>query len=342
MDYMQDDQPKQFDYVVVGAGFSGAYCAGQLAKRGFRVAIVDKARGTGGRLSSKRLNLDDQPIGFDLGAHSFEVSNANFDAYLKSRRDVVIQEGESRKRAYSLSRNSSFARGALGEATPYFGKRVLEARFEDGVWSLVLESREGKSALKATHCVLAAPPKQAAQILGEHHPLFGQLDAVEHEAQWVAMFALGSGSKPVAELRRLVSQEKIRSDVVRDIVFDHDKQGRDKLEELEVVVVHAQPDWTLAQVDSDPEMVADRLLQEVASLIDKPVKELRDCILTKHVHRWLYARPKAAYRLAGGYLSSAADNLLICGDYFTVNSEFGVESAFLSAHALLGMESGAK
>ena len=347
MDYMQDEQEQIFDYVVVGAGFSGAYCAGQLAERGFQVAIVDKARGTGGRLSSKRLSLDDrsaahQAVGFDLGAHSFEVSHPQFDAYLAGRDDVVIEEKEkeNEKHAYGVPRNSVFARGALGEARTYFGQRVLEARFEGGVWRLRLENSEGLSSLRARHCVLAAPPKQAAQMLGEQHDLFSQLNAVEHEAQWVAMFAMERGSESVAALRQLSEQKTLQSGVIRNIVFDHDKLGRSALNGLEIVVVHAQPDWTMKQVDVAPELVADLMLQELSLLLGNAAQELTEMTSAKHVHRWLYARPQAASRLAGHYLSNAADNLLICGDYFTVKSEFGVESAFLSAHALLDREVG--
>lgn len=335
MDYMRGEQDQGFDYIVIGAGFSGAYCAGRLAEKGFRVAIVDKARGTGGRLSSKRLSFNDEFIGFDLGAHSFEVSNAEFEAYVAGRDGVVIEENKKEKRAYAVSRNSSFARGALGDATPFFGQRVLEARFEGDEWRLVLEDSEGQRSLRAMHCVLATPPKQAAQILGEQHEFFGRLDNVEHEAQWVVMFAMERGSEPVAALRHVSEQNVLQSAIIHKIAFDHDKQGRSALNGLEIVVVHAQPDWTLRQVNTAPERVADLLLQELSLLIGITAQGLGEVVSAKHVHRWLYARPQVNHRLSDGYLSREADNLLICGDYFTVDSEFGVESAFLSAHALI-------
>lgn len=338
MDYKQGDHQEIFDYVVVGAGFAGAFCAGQLAERGDRVAIIDKARGTGGRLSSKRLTLNDQQIGFDLGAQSFEVSNRQFAAYLKGRDDVIVDEAESISFAYGVPRNSGFARGALGTAEPFFGQRVLEVRFEVGVWNVLMESSGVRSTLRARNCVLATPPKQAAQLLGEQHSLFGKLDSVGHEAQWVAMFGMERGSEPASALRLLSESSSWQSDIIQAIAFDHDKQGRGSLEELEVVVVHAQPSWTIKQVDVAPEIIAGMLLEELALLLGKTQQALAEVILVKHVHRWLYARPEAAQRLKEACLRSADENLLICGDYFTVDSEFGVESAFLSAHALLGKE----
>ncbi len=340
MDYMRDEQEQGFDYIVIGAGFSGTYCAGRLAEKGFRVAVVDKARGTGGRLSSKRLSFNDQFIGFDLGAHSFEVSNAKFETYVSGRDGVVIEENEKAQRAYAVSRNSSFARGALGDAIPFFGQRVLEARFEGAQWRLVLQGSEGQRSLRAMHCVLATPPKQAAQMLGEQHELFGRLDNVEHEAQWVVMFAMERDSEPVAALRHFSKQNVLQSAIIHKIAFDHDKQGRSTLDGLEIIVVHAQPQWTLRQVNAMPERVADLMLQELSLLTGTTVQELGEVVSAKHVHRWLYARPQVNHRLSGEYLSRDADNLLICGDYFTVDSDFGVESAFLSADALLAKEVG--
>ncbi|OZA10292.1 MAG: NAD/FAD-dependent oxidoreductase, partial [Hydrogenophilales bacterium 17-62-8] len=40
---------------IVGAGIAGASCAGTLAAAGWEVDVFDKARGAGGRLSTRRL-----------------------------------------------------------------------------------------------------------------------------------------------------------------------------------------------------------------------------------------------------------------------------------------------
>ena len=43
------------DVVVIGAGLSGLTAAGQLHQRGYRVRVVDKSRGLGGRVATRRL-----------------------------------------------------------------------------------------------------------------------------------------------------------------------------------------------------------------------------------------------------------------------------------------------
>ncbi|MBE9135974.1 FAD-dependent oxidoreductase [Nodosilinea sp. LEGE 07088] len=42
------------DVVVIGAGLSGLTAARQLHQRGYRVRVVDKSRGLGGRLAARR------------------------------------------------------------------------------------------------------------------------------------------------------------------------------------------------------------------------------------------------------------------------------------------------
>lgn len=43
------------DVVVIGAGIAGLTCANQLHKAGYKVAIIEKSRGVGGRVATRRL-----------------------------------------------------------------------------------------------------------------------------------------------------------------------------------------------------------------------------------------------------------------------------------------------
>ena len=60
--------------VVVGAGLSGLVAAHQLQTKGFRVTVVDKARGPGGRMSTRREAVSL----FDHGAQYFTARSASF------------------------------------------------------------------------------------------------------------------------------------------------------------------------------------------------------------------------------------------------------------------------
>lgn len=338
MDYSLNDREGLFDYAIIGAGFSGAYIAGQIAKSGKTVVLIDKARGTGGRMSSKRLSMDEHAVGFDLGAAFFEVTHADFEQYLCTRDDVSMSVAATGKLAYAVPRNSAIARGAVGAAETVFGARVLGASFRDGVWQLQLDRSGQEESLKARTCIVATPPKQAAQILGEEHALFPELDAVEHEAQWVAMLGLARGSAQAEALRSVSSSGVFQSKVIQSMILDHEKQGRSVDAQIEPFVVHLTPEWTRQNLDLKPEQVAKIIIEELASSISFSEQELAEAILMQHVHRWLYARPLKSYSLKGSYIARASENLLVCGDYFDVDSEYGLERAFLSARSLLSGE----
>ncbi|MBC7822907.1 MAG: FAD-dependent oxidoreductase, partial [Candidatus Parcubacteria bacterium] len=44
-----------FDIAVIGAGVAGLTCAQQLHQAGYRVVVIEKSRGMGGRLATRRL-----------------------------------------------------------------------------------------------------------------------------------------------------------------------------------------------------------------------------------------------------------------------------------------------
>lgn len=59
---------------IIGAGMAGLACAHLLAQHGVTVSLFDKARGPGGRMSSKGRTA----ATLDLGAQAFTVRDADF------------------------------------------------------------------------------------------------------------------------------------------------------------------------------------------------------------------------------------------------------------------------
>jgi len=66
---------------IIGAGMTGASAASQLRAAGAEVVVFDKARGPGGRMTSKRLVSDNTALAqssLDLGAQYFTVRHPRF------------------------------------------------------------------------------------------------------------------------------------------------------------------------------------------------------------------------------------------------------------------------
>ncbi|HEY9651712.1 MAG TPA: FAD-dependent oxidoreductase, partial [Coleofasciculaceae cyanobacterium] len=45
-----------FDVAIIGAGLAGLICAQQLHQAGYRVIVIEKSRGVGGRVATRRLH----------------------------------------------------------------------------------------------------------------------------------------------------------------------------------------------------------------------------------------------------------------------------------------------
>ena len=74
------------DVVVVGAGISGLLAANWLQKQGWQVLVVDKGRGVGGRMATRRIGSGR----CDHGAQFFTARHDEFKAYVADWQEVGL------------------------------------------------------------------------------------------------------------------------------------------------------------------------------------------------------------------------------------------------------------
>ena len=75
------------DCLVIGAGISGLMAAKVLSRKGLDVLVLDKGRGVGGRMSTRRSNAHR----FDHGAQSVICSTEEFSTVARGwQREQVI------------------------------------------------------------------------------------------------------------------------------------------------------------------------------------------------------------------------------------------------------------
>ena len=63
------------DVLVIGAGMSGIACARALQAEGVPVRLIDKGRGIGGRMATRRTAVAGKTITFDHGAQSVSYTH---------------------------------------------------------------------------------------------------------------------------------------------------------------------------------------------------------------------------------------------------------------------------
>ena len=82
-----------YDTIVIGAGLAGLTCARQLQQQGYKVIILDKSRGVGGRIATRR--IDNIPV--DRGLFFLEVQGKHTQKLIEQlRQQNIIQLWQSK------------------------------------------------------------------------------------------------------------------------------------------------------------------------------------------------------------------------------------------------------
>lgn len=195
---------ERYDVLVVGAGISGLLAARALGERGLRVVVLDKGRGVGGRMATRRL----EGGAFDHGAQFFTARDPQFQALVEEWLEAGLVKTWARGFALSAGgeKTNGEARycGVAGMAS--IAKRLSEgldlrleakvARVEtaDGGWRVGTETG---GEYFARSLLLTSPAPQSLELLrtsGVELPtgVRGELEAIEY-APCLALLALLSG-----------------------------------------------------------------------------------------------------------------------------------------------------
>lgn len=320
---------KIIDFIIVGAGMSGLTLAKELRELGYSLAVFEKARGTGGRLSSKRKTYGDKlTMAFDLGCSSITAKSPDFtrqleDWHLKGIIAPWWQDPQANTHYVPVPRNSALTRHLSKDIDCRFSTKVSKIRRCDDIWQVFYEVAGGKIQIaQARQLILATPSAQAYELLPESSPVRNYVNSVRTHPQWV----MGVKVSLAAEFQANIDYPD--SSIIHSI--SHESAKPDRVVEIgtQVLQIQATPDWTLLNVDADPGYIAQQLMTELERLFE--VKLIVEC---HHVHRWLYSRAAQSIQskvAEKGYLWDGNNNLGVIGDYLTDDLN-GVESAWLSA-----------
>lgn len=321
---------------VVGAGMAGVMCAASLKGAGYSVTLFDKARGTGGRLSSRRL----EGVPFDLGAQVIQAQHPDFVAQLAKweEKGWVVPWPEEQGWC-AVPRMSGLTR-QISAGVPFEPScRIVRIEPVEATWQLEDDQQRLWSGFD--HLVLALPAPQAAALLQPVAPAWAQQAAsIALQPCWTAYFRLDP-TEPIPAVSHLpratpFAQTTPSPDAgelgLRRWTCQAAKPSWCESTDAALWVVEANTAWSAAHLDTPPAEVAEALFNLWKQVVGQP--QLAQPIHLA-AHRWLYAL--TANVCASPYWSSSlhkaevAAGLHLCGDYF---QQTGVEGAYLSGRAL--------
>lgn len=157
------------DVLIIGAGISGLMCASELKRRGLSVRLVDKGRGVGGRMSTRRMAGGR----LDHGAQFFTVRDPRFEAYaidwLKAgvirewyRNAPLEDTATGHPRYCGISGMSDVPKHLAADLEIHRSECVTSVIRNVDYW--VVETEQG-SSFAAQQLVLATPLPQALMLM---------------------------------------------------------------------------------------------------------------------------------------------------------------------------------
>lgn len=322
------------DITVIGAGISGLVCAQQLTQAGYSVIIIDKSRGVGGRVATRRL-------------HGTKADHGT--CYLKPKGEVLqrlinllVQKGDLEVWTNNLHVKNHASSLVVNpqSSLPYTapeGMNVIAKFLAQGlninrgerVNSINLDSQnqwcltsENSQEFIAEAVVVAVPAPQAMMLLESLPENFldnkfrEKLNSVEYYPALTVMAGY-SDSSQLPEWKAITFKD---NSVLGWIGLDSSKRKNPVQRHF---VIHSNADFAEKYFDSELEQVGREILENAAINVNLPWLNNPEWM---QVHRWRYAFPKTPLQQT----CLPAETLLplvCCGDWCGGNL---VESAILS------------
>jgi len=325
-------QTRQPRIAVIGGGVAGAACARALADAGTDVMLIDKARGLGGRTSTRRGG----PVAFNHGAAFFHTAGNRFGSLVEEAvnagtlarwtgRVRLLNGGQlteivgTQERFVAVPGMSAFARYFADGIPTQCGRCAKRIVPEGSGWRL--GDAEGADLGLYDAVAVAVPAPQAAPLLAHAPELAAKLTDVRMAPTWTVMAAWDRALELPFEAAYIPAAP------LALMVHDGTKPGRGGGESW---VLHASTAWSAEHLEDDPGAVVRVLVRSANSAVGRTLPEPSHAV----AHRWRYAAVLAP--LGTDYLLDPERRIGACGDWGRGSTvEHAVVSGLALAEALI-------
>ena len=282
--------------LLIGAGMAGLACARKLACAGMAPVVLDKGRGIGGRVATRRTG----DLQFDHGAQYVNAHGAGFGAVLGALETAGTlagwPDGTGRSHGVGVPGMSALAK-VLGAGLD-IRQNVQAVRLMPDAGGWVVHLADG--ALRAARVVVTVPAPQVAGLLGADHPLVARLGAVQIAPCLTLMAAVAARAPFITR--------KDADDPLAWIAQDSTKPGRPQADGA-LWVAQAGTAFSAAYLEDDPTTLTARMLPLLCDRLGVSPATVTHA----STHRWRYAR--VTQSLGQPFLCSDDASLYLGGDW---------------------------
>lgn len=269
--------------LVVGAGLSGLVAARTLDGAGHDVTVLDKGRGVGGRLATRRMGS----AVLDHGAQFFTVRSDEFGAMVNG----WVTDGVAHEWCRGFSGDDGHPRYVGSSGMTGIAKhlaRDLDVRTSQLAFSL--EKRATGWCLvtddgvrhEADAIVLTAPLPQSFSLMfsaGLEMP--DDLRTIDYDRTLGLLAVVDSGRHGITPPGGLQDPDDVFS-----FIADNRAKG---VSDVHALTFHANPAWSLAHFDLDTDEIHSRLLEAARAWIGDAI------VVESQPKKWRFATPQRTW-----------------------------------------------
>jgi predicted NAD/FAD-dependent oxidoreductase len=317
------------EILIIGAGMAGLTAASDLQQSGYNPLVIDKGRGVGGRMASRRIGR----ATFDHGAQFMTASVPRFVTAMEQwQKSNVVGEWfrtseetvESCPRWRGNPAMTSIPKHLSGHVDVLLSSRIISLHSDPKGWKAMLERRKSVFA----EAVLLTPPvPQSLALLDAGEVLLPskartELEGIEYDP-CLAVMAVLDGPTRIPEPGYIERKEG-------PIAWIADNQMKG-VSEVPAVTIHATAAFSRDHWEDDRQKSGQKLLRTAEAWLGSGVIDYQ-------VHGWLYSKPVRAEESLCRILSQSPP-LVLAGDAFAGPSVEGASiSGWSAADSLKQMD----
>ncbi len=303
--------------IIIGAGLSGLTAAHELIKNNWEVIVLDKGRGVGGRMATRRAG----EARFDHGAQYFSTKTTDFQSFTQNiiqkniAKEWHLQEGDktfSHARVVGTNGMNSIAKLLAEGLNIKTNEKVIRISETQNGCNVLTEAG---NFYEANALICTAPAPQTIELLQKSEIAFEDsetLQSIHYQPCIAVMVSLKAQTNIPSPGGMSLEGSNI------SWVADNFQKG---ISPVFSATIHANPVFSLAHFENDLNQIGHQLLSEVTDLIPA------DSVESYQVHRWRYSL--ASERYPESFLASNSTKfpLIFAGDGFGIGN---IEGAYIS------------
>ena len=329
-----DRQIINSDCIIIGGGITGLIIATILNRRGIKVIVIDKGRGIGGRLATRRVQQGSIEGVFDYGAQYFSVENPQFKLWVDDwLKNGVIKEWcqgfgdlDGKPRYCGVNGTRGIAR-YLAKNLDFRSKtKVTEISYEKK-W---LVETDSELQYQGDMLVMTPPVPQSlalldASFIGLPLEVRFALEKIEYHS-CIAVLALLEQPSNIPAPGGINLEDNF-------LIWLADNHQKGISPDGYAITLHATPQFSDEYWNADDAEIAYKLITAAADYLNSPVTKYQ-------VHRWRYSLPKTVYNEP--CLGLLELPLVLAGDGFVAPKIEGAVLSGIAAGELISQRFGIK